>query len=290
MQLNQAERKQAKIKMGLQGAAGSGKTYSALKIAFGLTQDWKKIAVIDTESGSANLYSDLGNYYVLALSEPFSPVRYIEALKICENAGIECVIIDSVSHEWSGKGGCLQLHEEATAAMRIPNSFTAWASVTPKHQAFIDAILQSKCHVITTLRTKTEYIITERNGKNVPQKVGMAAVQRDGFEFELSISLDLDDEHYALPSKDRTGLFSDKGKFRITSETGKTIAEWCNLGKSLHEVKTDIQCATTVDELRNILKTYPNYRTEIESLCIERKNELESPISEVNINPNYHGT
>lgn len=282
MKLQQAERKQAKIKMSLMGPAGSGKTYSSLIIAFGMINNWSKIAVIDTERGSANLYSHLGSYYVLELDEPFTPERFIEAIKLCEQSNIEIIIIDGISPEWNGKNGILEIHEKTTSSMKVPNSFTAWASVTPRHQAFIDAILQSKCHVITTLRTKTEYVLSERNGKNVPQKVGMAAIQRDGYEYEVSISLDIDDEHMAMSSKDRTGLFSEKGKFKITQETGKLIRDWCKSGKTLADVKVDITQATTVDELRNILKSYPNYRSDLEALCITRKKQLDNPIAEVN--------
>ena len=245
-----------------------------------MTKDFGKIAVIDTENHSADLYAHLGGFNVLALDQPFTPEKYIEAINLCERSGIECIIIDSCSHEWSGKGGCLEMHEEVTSKMRIPNSFTAWAAISPKHQAFIDAILQSKCHVITTLRSKTEYVLTERNGKQVPQKVGMASVTRDGFEYEVTISLDIDDEHMALSSKDRTGLFSEKGKFRITVETGQIIANWCNAGKSLDSVKDLISTAGSVEELRNILRQYPDYRTTIEPLAVQRKNALENPIVE----------
>ena len=171
-ELKQSERKAAKIRLSLQGPPGSGKSMSALLIAYGLTGDWKKICVVDTERGSANLYSHLGSYYVLTLEEPFTPENYIEAIKLCENSGIECIILDSISHEWSGPGGCLEIHEKVTQAMKVPNSFTAWAQVTPRHQAFIESILQSKYHIITTFRSKTEYVLNERNGRNIPQKVG----------------------------------------------------------------------------------------------------------------------
>lgn len=259
MELKTSQRKSAKIRLSLQGPAGSGKSMSALLLAFGLVGNWSKIAVVCTERGSANLYSHLGAYFVLDLEEPFSPERYIEAINLCQNSGIECIILDSISHEWSGKGGILEIHEKTTSAMRIPNSFTAWATVTPRHQAFIDAILQSPCHVITTIRTKTEYVITERNGKNVPQKVGMAAVQRDGFEYEVTISLDLDDEHMAISSKDRTELFSNKGKFRITTETGKLIREWSNSGSSSsssESVSDLIKQSNSIERLNEIFRTH----------------------------------
>jgi len=126
MELKTSQRNSAKIRLSLQGCAGNGKNYSSLKRAKRLIGDLSKVAVIDTERGSANLYSHLGSYFVLDLDEPFTPERYIEAIKLCENSGIECIILDSISHEWSGKGGILEIHEETTSAMRIPNSFTAW--------------------------------------------------------------------------------------------------------------------------------------------------------------------
>jgi len=282
MELKKSLRNEAKLRLSLQGGAGSGKSMSALLLAYGMTGRWESIAVIDTERGSANLYSNLGPYYVLNLEEPFTPEKYISGIKLCEQSGIEVIIIDSISHEWSGKGGCLEIHEQVTTRMKIPNSFTAWNFVSPLHQSFIDAILQSSCHVITTIRTKTEYVINERNGRFSPQKLGLSPVTRDGYEYEMTISLEIDDEHNATCSKDRTGLFSDKGKFRITSETGQTIANWCNTGASLQDIKAEIQRASTVDQLRNILKTYPNYRAELEPLCITRKQQIENPIAEFN--------
>src|SRR3954469_21700973 len=102
MQLQQASRKNAKIKMALQGPSGSGKTYSALLIAFGLCNNWNKIAVIDTENHSSELYAHLGNYQVLHLDAPFNPERYVEAIRTCERAAMEVIMIDSISHEWEG--------------------------------------------------------------------------------------------------------------------------------------------------------------------------------------------
>lgn len=248
MELKKATRKQVKLRLGLSGPSGSGKTASALLLAFGMTKDWNKIAVIDSENESASLYSDfklpngqtIGQFNTISISAPFKPEKYSEAIKACEDAGMEVIIIDSITHEWNGKGGCLDIHEEVTKKMKVPNSFTAWADVTPRHQAFIDSILQSKCHIITTVRSKTEYIMSEKNGKQVPQKMGMAAVTRDGFEYELSVSLDIDIEHKASSSKDRTGLFMDKAPFVVTPETGKAILDWCTSGE-IPEPKIDIK-------------------------------------------------
>lgn len=274
MQLRQSERKSAKIRLSLQGPSGSGKSMSSLLLAFGLVGEWKKIAVIDTESGSADLYSELGNYYVLTLNENYAPERYIEAIKLCESNGIQCIIIDSISHEWNGKGGCLEIHEKTTAAMRIPNSFTAWAQVSPKHQAFIDAILQCSCHVITTIRSKTDYVITERNGKQVPVKMGMAPVTRDGFEYEVTISLDIDEEHLASCSKDRTNLFAGKPKFQITTETGKLIKAWCNAAVTIEYVRQLINSAITIDELNKLFQKYPSLNQQLSADYTKRKQEI----------------
>lgn len=286
MQLRTTERKSAKIRLSLQGASGSGKTYSSLLLAYGLVGDWNKIAIIDTENGSADLYSDLGDYYVLTLSEPYTPERYIEAIKLCEKAEVECVIVDSISHEWNGKGGCLEIHEQVTSAMRIPNSFTAWAIVTPRHQAFIDAILQSKCHMIANVRSKTEYVLTERNGKQIPQKVGMAPVTRDGFEYETTITFELDVEHKAFVSKDRSGLFSGKPRFVITKETGMCIRDWCNGGTSADEVKARVGNAESVEELQNLYNRYYTANPELKPLFTKRKQEITELLNPQNLSNN----
>ena len=125
-----------------------------------------KVAIIDTENGSADLYAHLGDYSVLSLTAPYTPEKYITAIKECENAGMEVIIVDSITHEWDGKGGILEISNSMTG-----NSYTNWAKITPRHQAFLDAILQSPCHMITTVRRKTDYELVDVNGKKVPQKV-----------------------------------------------------------------------------------------------------------------------
>jgi hypothetical protein len=226
MQLKQSQRQQVKLRLGLSGASGFGKTKSALLLAYGMTQDWSKIAVIDTENSSASLYSDLGNYNVLDLQAPYSPERYIQAIVLCEKSGIEVIIIDSASHEWNGIGGCLEIHE------KLGGRFQDWANVTPRHQGFINKILQSTCHIITTTRRKIDYSLdVGSNGKTQVVKHGTKEITRDGFEYELTINFELINEnHLAKASKDRTGLFMNKPEFLITSNTGKMILEWCNSG------------------------------------------------------------
>lgn len=225
MNLRKSNRSQARIRMGMQGPSGSGKTYSSLLLAYGLCNNWNKIAVIDTENQSADLYSHLGDYNVITLKSPYSPERYIEAIQICEKGGIEVIIIDSLSHEWEGEGGILEIH-----AMMAGNSFTNWSKITPRHNALIQKILNSNAHVIATIRSKQDYIITEKSGKSVPEKVGMKGVQRDGLEYDFTIMFELDIYHNAQVSKDRTQLFKVNSPFKISQNTGVLIAEWCAIG------------------------------------------------------------
>ena len=272
MELQKAQRRQAKIKLALQGPSGSGKTMSALLLAAGLT-DYSKIAVVDTENHSADLYAHLGDYSVLQLQKPFSPERYIEAIETCENAGMEVIVIDSITHEWEGSGGILDLHGNMPG-----NSFTNWAKMTPRHNAFVQKILESPCHIISTIRTKTDYTLSEKNGKMIPEKVGLKGITRDGMDYEFTIVFDLDIKHYATASKDRTGLFMDKPPYVITSKTGERILQWCNAGTSLEEVIKQVQVAKDTIELRDLLKRYPEFRTKIEPLAVSRNSELNATI------------
>lgn len=244
--LRKAQRRAAKIRLGLASPSGGGKTYSALLIAKGLAGSWDKVAIIDTENGSADLYSHLGDFNVLQLTAPYHPEKYIDAIRECEQAGVEVIIIDSITHEWSGVGGCLELQQIATERQRIKNTYTAWKEVTPRHQKFIDAVLQSNCHIITTVRSKTDYLQVEHEGKKSIQKVGMAQVTRDGFEYELTVSLDLDVNHYAVTSKDRTCLFEGKPSFIPSEETGKMLKEWCESGVDIRK-----QCLDDIEKCQS---------------------------------------
>lgn len=229
--MQKASRKKAKIRLGLSSVSGGGKTYSALLIAKGLANgDLSKVAVIDSENGSADLYADLGPYQVIPLGPPYSPERYIEAISTCLHGGMEVIILDSISHEWEGKGGILELADTMGGQYQ-----SAWKTLTPRHESFKQAILQSPCHMITTVRRKQDYILQEKvnkSGKTVqaPVKVGLKEVTREGWEYELTINLEMELNHYATASKDRTGLFMGKPAFIPSAETGRLIASWCNEG------------------------------------------------------------
>lgn len=269
MELRTAQRKRARIRLGLNGPSGSGKTYSALLLAYGLVGDWTKIAIIDTEQGSADLYQDLGNYNVLTLSRPFNPERYIDAIDICEKAGMEAIIIDSISHEWEGIGGILETHGNMPG-----NSFTNWSKLTPRHNAFIQRMLMSPAHIIASLRAKQEYVLNERDGKMIPEKVGLKGVTRDGVDYEMTIFFDLDIKHNATASKDRTTLFMDKPPFVITPETGERIKQWCSRGTGIETVKQQVMTTESLDELRSLWQQYPEFRFDLEPLMFKRKAEI----------------
>lgn len=231
--IRKAERKQAKLRVGISGPSGSGKTYSALLLARGLASDWDKILVIDSENGSAELYSDLGPYNVISLTAPFSPEKYIEAIKAGEEAGMEIIIIDSTSHEWEGSGGCLEINELLAKTKFRGNTWSAWSETTPRHQKFIAAIVTSTCHIVTTARSKTDTIQTKEGDRTTVKKVGMKEIQRDGFEYELTVNFNLDrDGHLAVASKDRTGLFISRDPFTINQKIGQELLAWNGAGKA----------------------------------------------------------
>lgn len=268
MILQKAQRKRAKIKMAILGPSGSGKTYSSLLIAEGLCNDWLKVAVVDTENNSADLYAHLGPYQVVTLSAPFSPERYIQAIDLCEQAGIDVIILDSVTHEWEN---LIDTHASMTG-----NSFTNWGKITPRHNAFIQRILQSSCHIICTVRTKQDYTLVEKNGRMVPEKVGLKSVQRDGLEYEFTLAFDLDIKNNATTSKDRTGLFYGKPEQILSVETGRLIKEWCENGSvvTVDEISERIGSCLSMEELLTLYKMFPQYQTVLNTEFKQRKREL----------------
>lgn len=227
---SRTQRHSQRLRLALCGPSGAGKTWSALLLAKGLMQNsGGRIALLDTERGSASLYSRLCEFDSAALAPPFSPERYIEAIRAAEAAGYEVLVIDSLSHAWAGPGGVLEMQDRAAKSLR--NSFAAWREVTPEHNALVDALLDSSCHIIATLRSKTAYEVQQDGGRTRVQKVGLAPVQRDGLEYEFTVVLDLAVEgHVATSSKDRTGLFDGK-RFVVDETTGAELRHWLQGGR-----------------------------------------------------------
>lgn len=268
MHLQKASRKKAKIKLCLQGPSGSGKTYSALLLAYGLCNDWTKICVIDTENHSADLYSQLGEYNTISLTGPYTPERYMQAIDACAKAGIEVIIIDSLSHEWEY---IINFHASLSG-----NSFTNWGKVTPRHNEFIQTLLDTNKHVIGTVRTKQDYVLNERNGKMVPEKIGLKPIQRDDLEYLFTLTFEIDRNHIAQSTKDRTGLFTNKQGQVINANTGRSILEWCNYGKeeTANDINARINECKSVAELLSLFNKYQHLKETLKPEFEKRKREI----------------
>jgi hypothetical protein len=255
-----AEKKQAKLRLCLTGPSGSGKSFSALQIARGLSPKGK-IAMLDSENGSGELYSNLTDYDIAQITPPFHPQKYIEMINAAAKAGYDVLIIDSLSHCYNGAGGLLDLHQAATMARRDRNSFAAWSEITPIQARLINTILSAPLHILCTLRTKTSWEIVENDrGKKAPVKVGLAYQQREGLDYEFSVVFDLSsDGHVATVSKDRTGLF-DGEQFTPSVDTGKKLHKWLNIGidqseastKLLANLQSQISSANTLSTLKTV--------------------------------------
>jgi hypothetical protein len=276
MKIEKATRRKCKIKLSVQGPSGSGKTFSSLALAKGLTGDLSKVVVIDTENGSSHLYAQLGNFSVLELAPPFSPERFIEAIEHVEHLGFDCIIIDSLSHEWFGSGGVLDIHGAMPG-----NSFTNWSKITPRHNALIQKIVGADIHIIATLRSKTEYVIQNNNGKSVPEKVGMKAVQREDSEYEFTLAFELSKSHLSTISKDRTGLFKNKPEVYLSEDIGKQIKDWCatdtlapKVNKEANTLTNLIMNASDIGQLEELEHIFPEARDTLRELINAKKEEM----------------
>ncbi len=230
MQIRKAERRKAKLRLGIAAPSGAGKTFSAILMAKGLGG---KIGLIDTEHGSGDLYAHLCEYDIISIEAPYTVTKYLQAIKTFEDAGYHTIIIDSLSHAWAGDGGLLD--KQGKMADRGTNSFAAWRTITPEHNALVDAMLRSPSHIIATMRAKQDYILEMNDkGKQTPKKVGLAPVQREGMEYEFTVMLDIDMNHIASASKDRTSLF-DGQFFKVSEQTGETLLQWLETGSDAPE-------------------------------------------------------
>lgn len=220
-----AARQKSKLRLAIEGPSGSGKTYSALLIARGIGG---KIAVIDTENKSASLYANLYDFDVAPLDPPFTPERYISLIEEASKI-YDVLIIDSITHEWKGPGGCLEIHSSMPG-----NSFTNWAKITPRHDKFVSSLIYAPCHIIATMRSDEAYVLQENDkGKQEPKKVGMQADQRKGIGYEFTTVLTMDISHQCNGTKDRTGLFPIADWFIPSADTGKKLLSWLESGETM---------------------------------------------------------
>lgn len=263
IEIRKASRKKAKLRLGISAPSGAGKTLGSLLLAYGIANDWNKIGLIDTEEGSGELYVGvtkhdvtIGEFNYVRISKDYSPVNYVNAVQALERAGCEVIIIDSLTHAWSGTEGLLD--KQGRIASKSGNSYTAWRDVTPQHNALVACMLQSPSHIIATMRSKVEYAMQDGdNGKKKVVKLGMAPVQREGMEYEFTAFFDIASDSTATASKDRTDLFStinaagalDKRNFIITPKIGKELLEWLNTGKEVQVSPLVAQIQTLVDTI-----------------------------------------
>ncbi len=256
-----ANKEQVKLMIGLTGPSGSGKTFSALQLAYGITGDWSKIVVVDTENRSSLYYAGERTGLWEHIDFPptvqggYDPRNWVKMIDFVEqDPKTEVVILDSISHEWQG---CLQLLE-VYAKNAKGNTFTPWKIVTPFHDAFIDKMRHSRLHVIATMRTSTDYSMEKnQDGKTVPKKIGLKPTQREGVDYEFGVLFDIDISHYSSTSKDRTGLFAEEPPFLINPSTGEKLKAWALSG--LVKEPVPVQAHVTTFDFSNdkhLIKLY----------------------------------
>lgn len=218
---------ESKLRLAFVGPSGSGKTYSALRVAFGIVGPKGRVCVIDSERGSAAKYAGDFPPYMVGNLERHAPQDYVRAIRLAEQAA-DIIVIDSLSHAWAGRGGALEMVDQIAKRSRAANSFAAWRDVTPAHNELVDALMGSRCHIIATMRSKTEYVIEkdERTGKSVPRKVGLAPVQRDGVEYEFDVVGDIDHDHNYVVSKSRCSAVSDAVIHKPGEEFARILTVW----------------------------------------------------------------
>lgn len=272
MAFKKAVKEQSKLRLAIDGLAGSGKTYSTLSIASWIAKLMRenghgegRIALIDSERGSASLYADKFDFDVSEL-DSFSPLAYVEAIKEAERLGYDIIIADSISHAWQGKDGALD--QKDRAAERKGNSWTAWRDVTPKHNALVDAMLQCKAHFMATMRVKMEYVQEkDASGKTEIKKVGLQSIQREGMEYEFTIVGDIDHSHTMKIAKTRLDGVMDIGdQFEKPGEAfARKVYGWLMSGAAPAPRPAPVSSATVDSTLDAVFVQYLEALTKAET-------------------------
>lgn len=308
LSFKKAVRKRVRLKIGMSAPAGGGKTLSSLILAYGLLkgehpdwsdeQIWGAICIMDSENASAELYTGydvvksgvrIGEFNVIPMEAPFTADTYISGINLAKENGIEVCIIDSLTPLWNGVGGMLE--KQGNISKRSGNSYTAWREITPEFNRFVDTMLQTDMHIIATMRSKTDYVQEKDDkGHTTIKKVGLAPVMRDGMEYEFSIFLDIDTDHMADVSKDRTGVvekYADLHSkyFTVTPELGKSIADWLSGGATV-EKKPEMEKSSVAHPFENPVSTseLEELKSQIGSLAkelVESGNVEKSAIADI---------
>lgn len=244
-EFKKASKKQAKLRCALFGPSGAGKTYTALSIASGMGS---KIALIDTERGSASKYADRFEFDVIDLLDPTID-NYIAAIKAADKAGYEILILDSASHGWQS---IMEEVDRLAKSKFKGNTWSAWSEGTPMQRRFVTVLLDSKCHIIATMRAKTEWITEQgSNGKSKPVRVGLSPEQGKGIEYEFDLLMEISTDHIGEVIKDRTGKFQDKSFTKPGKEFGEQLIAWLNEGEPEPPKANETQIQT----LKTLFKT-----------------------------------
>lgn len=252
LNIRQAEREGARLVVGISGISGSGKTYTALQLAYGLANyDASKVGFLDTENRRGSLYADAlrdeaGNvqkFLIGDLIAPFSPQRYIDAIMEFQNAGVEVLVIDSVTHEWEGPGGCEDIANAGNP--RLPD----WKKAKAEHKRFVTAMLQSNMHVIACIRAREKVKINKQDGRTVVEPLGVLPVCEKNFMFEMTASLMMwaegkQQQVMKCPAELRDILGRENGY--ISAADGKALRAWVDGANQLDPA---------VEAARNILQS-----------------------------------
>ena len=261
LQIKKAVREQIYTKIALMAPSGGGKTYSSLRLATGMAREIEKetgkkakILMGNTEESRGYYYADEFDYDIVDIDAHHNPEKYVELINLAVENGYDILIIDSSSHEWEGKGGCLDIQQQAGG------TYQAWSRITPRHQKFIEAISNSPIHIIATMRGKDQYemVKDEKTGKTAVQKLGVRAKQRDGFEYEFTCTFLIDQKTNAAETqKDNTHIFEGQGSTILTEKHGEEIIKWANSGEKRTVKKPVIKQAMpeTVEELQKAIIT-----------------------------------
>lgn len=266
-QVKKAKREKIYVKVALMAPSGGGKTYGALRLATGMAEEIKKetgkdarILMANTEAKRGYYYANEFDYDIVDIEAPHNPEKYVDLIDFAVQEGYSILIIDSSSHEWEGKGGCLELHQQAGG------QYQSWKSVSPRHNRFISAIADSPIHIIATMRGKDQYEVTKDDrGKTNIQKLGVGAKQRDGFEYEFTCTFLIDQKtNTAEVQKDNTHIFDKEGPTILSETHGKKIMQWANSGEGYTPVVRREETATEPeDELKALKKQIVTRCTEL---------------------------
>ena len=262
--VQKAAREDVYTKIALMGPSGSGKTFSALRLATGMAKEIEKetgrkakILFGNTEGSRGKYYANEFDYDIVTLEPPYNPETFVDFIDFAVEEGYDILILDSSSAEWEGKGGCLELHQQAGG------KYQDWSKVTHRHDKFINALANSSIHIIATMRGKDQYEIEKDDrGKTSVKKLGVGAKQRDGFEYEFTVTFSLDTAtHMATIQKDNTHIFDLDPTVILTEDHGKRIIQWANDGENKNNTTKNVN-----GETNNPTSQNDNSTIELESI------------------------